>query len=373
MNHVFLSYARPDQARAEALKQTLESLGHEVWMDHDIEAGSDFGIAIEQALDQASCVVVLWSEHSIKSRWVLDESGEALDRKRLVPVLIDDVKPPLGFRRIEAAKLTGWAGAHDDPEFRILLEAIDRYAGEPNASAGVAGTDGMTQMPPPEPISEPEQLQPPTDRVDHGAAVGNEALRGRSVRLLYSPSRKSEATAAYQVLGAVGATVHLLPMGPGVHDVHWGRVYYTGAREAAHAAAGLLEHVEELRPTHLADACTDDDLVLCMVEQVPLGAGTGAEAAKGIRGVRVRVAHAKELTDHAMEAAAILKGSGAIATLKSLGRSQEGNRGTVHYARDARSAQAIAAALGAFGSFRVERLDYGTDIDVLVWLIAAEL
>jgi hypothetical protein len=58
---------------------------------------------IEEALDSARCVVVLWSKASVASQWVKTEAAEAMRRKILVPVLIEDVKIPLEFRRLQAA------------------------------------------------------------------------------------------------------------------------------------------------------------------------------------------------------------------------------------------------------------------------------
>ncbi|HIG42367.1 MAG TPA: toll/interleukin-1 receptor domain-containing protein [Gammaproteobacteria bacterium] len=53
---------------------------------------------MEEALEAARCVVVVWSNHSIKSQWVRTEAHEGLERKILVPLLLDDVKPPLAYR-----------------------------------------------------------------------------------------------------------------------------------------------------------------------------------------------------------------------------------------------------------------------------------
>ena len=44
-------------------------------------------------------MVVVWSEHSIESEWVRSEVEEGVVRGILVPVLVDDVQPPLTHRR----------------------------------------------------------------------------------------------------------------------------------------------------------------------------------------------------------------------------------------------------------------------------------
>jgi len=68
-------------------------------------------------------VVVLWSTSSVRSQYVRDEAQEGLDLGKLVPVLIEAVKPPMGFRQLQAANLANWDGEHSD-SFEDLLDAV---------------------------------------------------------------------------------------------------------------------------------------------------------------------------------------------------------------------------------------------------------
>src|SRR4051812_13540774 len=120
MNQIFISYANADRAVAQHMADALESLGWSVWWDREIPFGKPFDQVIEEELNAAQCVVVLWSHDSIKSRWVKTEAGAAADRERLVPVLIEDVAIPLEFRRIQTAMLHGWRGDRNHPEFLQL-------------------------------------------------------------------------------------------------------------------------------------------------------------------------------------------------------------------------------------------------------------
>ena len=43
---------------------------------------------IEALLNESRCVIVLWSEMSLKSKYVRAEAAEALDQDKLVPVAI---------------------------------------------------------------------------------------------------------------------------------------------------------------------------------------------------------------------------------------------------------------------------------------------
>ena len=86
--------------------------------------GAAFSREIEQAIERADAVVALWSKASIVSDWVRDEAGQARDTGKLVPALLDDCLPPLGFRQYHAVNLIGWRGGRDDPAFMALSDAI---------------------------------------------------------------------------------------------------------------------------------------------------------------------------------------------------------------------------------------------------------
>jgi hypothetical protein len=130
---VFISYAREDRERARALAEALEGRGWSVWWDRKIVAGQAFDHTIEQQLEAARSVVVLWSAHSVGSEWVRNEAAVASERDALVPALIDTVKPPLEFRRRHAADLTRWSGDPADPEFLALCDGIAAKSRTPRA------------------------------------------------------------------------------------------------------------------------------------------------------------------------------------------------------------------------------------------------
>ena len=110
MADIFISYERSDYAKAQRIAEALGQHGWSVWWDRMLLAGDRFDKAIQQALHTAKCVVVLWSKTSISSDWVKDEAFEGAKRGILVPVLIDDVEIPFGFRQMHAARLTNWEG-----------------------------------------------------------------------------------------------------------------------------------------------------------------------------------------------------------------------------------------------------------------------
>lgn len=131
---IFISYANADRPRVEVLIKTLENQGLDVWWDRDIPRGKNFNRVIEQALQQAKCAIVIWSATSIDSEWVFNEASAARKRGILVPVLIDDVEPPLEFRHLQAARLVDWHGDAKDPEWIGLLDAVRGLVQQPTST-----------------------------------------------------------------------------------------------------------------------------------------------------------------------------------------------------------------------------------------------
>jgi len=132
MSDIFLSYKSEDRQRAKIIAEALKQHGYSVWWDKIIPPGKTFDQVIEEALDAARCVIVLWSRESVSSDWVKNEVREGTRRHILVPVLIDDVKIPFEFKHIQAAQLIDWQGALPDPEFDLLLKSVGEILGKPS-------------------------------------------------------------------------------------------------------------------------------------------------------------------------------------------------------------------------------------------------
>jgi|GEM_PF-6368117 len=144
MADVLISYKREDVQLARDLAKRLGDCGLSVWWDHNIPAGKNYDDVIEQELGDAKCVVVLWSSLSIESRNVKDEANEALRRDILIPVLIGNVRQPLGFRMVQAVQWSESPTIKDD-EFEDLKKQVQRLIAIPNPSPN----PGPRPIPPP--------------------------------------------------------------------------------------------------------------------------------------------------------------------------------------------------------------------------------
>ena len=147
MTKVFLSYDREDRSLARKIAAAMEGLGHTVWWDRHIRGGAEFSKQIDQALEAAEAVVVLWSKKAIASAWVRDEAATGRDSGRLVPVRIDDCSPPLGFRQYQTIDLLDGGKLSRDSGLAELDEALRQLAPGEGGRQPSAGTVKIVREP----------------------------------------------------------------------------------------------------------------------------------------------------------------------------------------------------------------------------------
>ena len=161
MSHIFISYKREEQATAQKLAEALQGEGWTVWWDPKIRAGEYVDDVIEKALNEAKCVLVMWSSRSVNSEYVRAEATQALEQKKLIPVMIENVTLPFRFKRIHTGSLIGWNGSRDAIEFRKLVDDVSTILG-PSATEVAARSQqnaGKTEertkpsAPPPPPVT----------------------------------------------------------------------------------------------------------------------------------------------------------------------------------------------------------------------------
>jgi len=99
---VFISYSHQDKDFVTALAANLVRRNVHIWLDTwEINVGDSLLNKVQLALEQASAIIVVLSETSVKSNWVNKELNSGLMReleeKRVIilPVLVDNCTIPL--------------------------------------------------------------------------------------------------------------------------------------------------------------------------------------------------------------------------------------------------------------------------------------
>lgn len=139
MTDVFVSYSRSDKALVTPIVAALEAQGWGVWWDPAIVPGEEFDRIIATALARASAVLVVWTPHSVESRWVRGEARDAAERGVLVPVRIGTVALPIDFRAIHTIDLPEGDCAVESPVFREVVQALNTLI-PPRAAAPKSAT-----------------------------------------------------------------------------------------------------------------------------------------------------------------------------------------------------------------------------------------
>src|SRR4051794_14956080 len=128
MAEVFISYARTAEAQAETVELALTELGYEVWRDSALPVHRGYADVIEERIDKAAAVLVLWSRDAARSEWVRSEANRGREAGKLVQVSLDRTLPPMPFDQLHCADLQDWRG-QDDKAWRKVLDSLESLAG----------------------------------------------------------------------------------------------------------------------------------------------------------------------------------------------------------------------------------------------------
>ena len=135
MSHVFISYARSDEPLASLIADGLREGGFEVWRDDELPAHRAYAEVIEERINGAGAVVVLWSAEAAKSHWVRAEADTARAKLTLVQATLDGTIPPMPFNQIQCADLKAWDGQRTAGGWRKLVASVAELAGAPPAES----------------------------------------------------------------------------------------------------------------------------------------------------------------------------------------------------------------------------------------------
>jgi TolB-like protein/tetratricopeptide (TPR) repeat protein len=133
---VFVSYASPDVAVANALVESLERHGIRCWIaPRDVTPGALYADCIIQAINEAKTLVLVLSASSIASKHVGKEVERASSKGRpIIPLKVDSAQLTTAFEYFlsESQWIDAGAGGMDDATAR-LVEAVRRHL-DPSAT-----------------------------------------------------------------------------------------------------------------------------------------------------------------------------------------------------------------------------------------------
>lgn len=154
---IFISYAREDEVTARRFADAFASEGFTVWWDAALHSGETFDEVIEQELRNAKAVVVLWSPHSVASRWVRAEATLADRNRTFAPVIIAPCNRPIIFELTHTADLTGWSGDTTAGAWTSFVKDVRRMVSAGRAAEQIAAK-ATPEAPQPQQSSATPQL-----------------------------------------------------------------------------------------------------------------------------------------------------------------------------------------------------------------------
>jgi TIR domain len=147
-NAARVEHAGEDRERARLVADALTARGRVVWWDRLIHGGTLWGAEIERALAESWAVIVLWSEASVKSHFVLAEARRGGDRHVLIPARIEPCAPPMPFGEYHTIDLITWTGDANAEAIDQLQAALDHVQSIEQTSPQAPFTNRRPEPPP---------------------------------------------------------------------------------------------------------------------------------------------------------------------------------------------------------------------------------
>jgi hypothetical protein len=125
-NHVFVSHSHDDSPAADSIVKALEERGVVCWVaPRDVPAGGSYAESIVNAIESASCFVLIYSQSSNVSSHVMREVERALKfGVNIVPVRFDDSTPSKSLDYLLAT--VHWLAIAPDARDRSIVKAAEQ-------------------------------------------------------------------------------------------------------------------------------------------------------------------------------------------------------------------------------------------------------
>jgi hypothetical protein len=123
--NIFVSYSRKDAALVECVVSLLRAIGAQAFRDADsIPAGKKWRPVLEEALDNATVMLVFWCIHSESSVEVQAEYQRAIHAdKCLIPVILDDTPLCADLSQYQWIDMRPIIGDHRKDSFPIRIDS----------------------------------------------------------------------------------------------------------------------------------------------------------------------------------------------------------------------------------------------------------
>ena len=123
---LFVAYAHEDRDTVRLLIDSVRKHEWTVYWDEELPAGQyGWQAIVQEELNAAFGVLVVWSAHSVTSAAVIEEARTARANRCLYGVSIDGTEIPAEFADQWSVDLRAWAGDATDLRIEKILEWPD--------------------------------------------------------------------------------------------------------------------------------------------------------------------------------------------------------------------------------------------------------
>jgi len=152
-NHVFVSHSHEDAPGAGLIVAALEKRGVKCWIaPRDVSPGGSYAESILNAIESASCFVLVYSQHSNVSSHVLREVERALKFElNIVPVRFDDSAPSKSLDYLLAT--VHWLSVAPGNQPQSIAKAAEQIAACVPKAESTAPSVESARGPSPQPVA----------------------------------------------------------------------------------------------------------------------------------------------------------------------------------------------------------------------------